>query len=77
VTKTLTIAQLKKRHDGEWVLLDRLVTTRTGALRAGAVLAHSRDRDEVHRRMLALRPRRFALRFFGKRAKHVVYALSI
>ena len=72
----LTLAQLKKRYDGEWVLLDELVTNKSGQLRGGHVLAHSKDRDEIHRRLRDLHPRNFAIRCFRQPAKGRVFLLN-
>jgi hypothetical protein len=65
MSDVLPMAEIRSRYAGEWVLLDMLEKGEKGLVTAGRVLAHSKDRAEVSRRMLELRPHRFALYFLG------------
>jgi hypothetical protein len=55
-----------QQFDSEWVLLDDPKTDETLEVRGGKVLWHSRDRDEVYRKAVELRPQRFAMVFTGR-----------
>jgi len=62
----LTVDEIKARYDGEWILLGEPQTDpATNAVRAGKVLYHSKDRDEVYRQAIALRPGYFAVLCFA------------
>jgi hypothetical protein len=64
--EVLTAAEIKARFDSEWVLIGDPETDEALTVRHGTVLWHSKDRDEVYRRAVALRPRRFAILYTGK-----------
>jgi hypothetical protein len=61
----LTIEQIEARFPSEWVLIGEPRTDERQHLMEGKVLFHAEDRDEVDRKLLELRPSRFALRYFG------------
>mgnify|MGYP001564466298 CR=1 FL=1 len=62
----LTIEEIRDRFDSEWILVgDPEVDGDLRVLR-GKVLCHSRNRDEVYRRDLALRPRSAAYLYTGE-----------
>jgi hypothetical protein len=46
-------------------LLEDPVADAGRAIQSGRVLCHSKDRDEVYREAIALRPRRFAILYTG------------
>lgn len=55
--EVLTIEEIEKRYDGEWVLVGDPELDEHDEVLAGKVLAHSTDRDEAWEQMLALEPR--------------------
>jgi uncharacterized pyridoxal phosphate-containing UPF0001 family protein len=61
----LTIEEIEARFPSEWVLIGDPQTDEYQRLLAGTVLFHSLDREEVDRKLLELRPSRFAYRFLG------------
>ena len=61
----LTIAEIQARFAEEWVLLEDPTTDVSLDVKSGTVLFHSKDRDEVYRHAVTLRPRRFALLYTG------------
>jgi hypothetical protein len=62
----LTIAEIQSQYDSEWVLLEDPVTDDAFEVQKGKVICHSKDRDEVYRRAVELRPKRFAVLYTGK-----------
>ena len=62
----LTIEEIESRFDSEWVLLDDLKTDKAQRVVSGRVLAHSRNRDDVDRTLLMLRPRHYGMWYTGK-----------
>lgn len=71
----LTIAEINDRFDSEWVLLDQPETDDLHEVMRGQVIAHSKDRDEVYRRAVELRPRRFAILYTGEMPENAVIVL--
>jgi hypothetical protein len=62
----LTLAEIEKRFESEWVLVEDPQTDNTLRVQSGTVRWHSKDRDEVYRKALELRPRRSAILYTGK-----------
>jgi hypothetical protein len=65
MNKMLTIDEILSIYDSEWVLVGDPVTDEAHHVLSGRVLAHSRDRDEVYRRAIELKPGRSAFLFTG------------
>lgn len=62
----MTLQEIQDRFASEWVLLADPQTSEALEVQAGHVVWHSKDRDEVYRKAVELRPRRFALLFTGQ-----------
>ena len=75
MNEVMTIAEIEANFDSEWVLLGDPVTDAGLHVVTGRVLAHSRDRDEVDRQLLALRPRRYATWYTGRLPDDVAVVL--
>jgi hypothetical protein len=65
VDDVLTLGEIEARFPSEWVLIGDPQTDESQHLLSGTVLFHSPNRDEVDRKLLELRPRRFAFRYLG------------
>ena len=48
---TLTYAEIEQRYDGEWVVVINPVQDEDLEVLSGTVIAHSPDRDEMHRQV--------------------------
>ncbi|ETW99984.1 MAG: hypothetical protein ETSY1_12960 [Candidatus Entotheonella factor] len=64
--KILTIAQIEAQFESEWVLVEDPQTNDALEVQGGKVRWHSKDREEVYRQAVALRPKRFAILYTGK-----------
>ena len=64
--EVLTAAQIETQFESEWVLIENPQTDEALEVRRGKVRWHSKDRDEVYRKAVALRPPRFAILYTGK-----------
>lgn len=62
----MTIDEIKARFDAEWVLIEDPETNEALEVLNGKVRHHSKDRDEVYRQAVALRPKRSAILFTGE-----------
>jgi hypothetical protein len=63
--KPLSITEIERQFPSEWVLVDEPQTDELGQVQDGRVLYHSKDRDEVYRRAVELRPAHFAMLYTG------------
>ncbi|MBI3249086.1 MAG: hypothetical protein HYZ50_21495 [Deltaproteobacteria bacterium] len=73
--EVLTIAQIEAQFDSEWILVGDPQTNEALEVRSGKVLWHSRDRDEVYRKAVELRPKRSAMLYTGKMPKDTAVVL--
>src|SRR5881396_1676282 len=71
----LTINEIEKRFDAEWILLADPIADKSLEVRSGRVLFHGKDRDEVYREAIRLKPRRFAMLYTGRLPKGTAIVL--
>lgn len=71
----LTAAQIAARFESEWVLVEEPKTNEALEVESGLVRWHSKDRDEVYRKAVELRPKRFAVLYTGKMPRDTAVAL--
>lgn len=73
--EVLTIAQIEAQFDSEWILVGDPQTNEALEVQSGKVLWHSKDREEVYRKAVELRPRRSAMLYTGKIPKDTAIVL--
>ena len=73
--EVLTIAQIEARFDSEWILVGDPQTNEALEVQSGRVLWHSKDREEVYRKAVELRPKRSAMLYTGKMPKDTAVVL--
>jgi hypothetical protein len=66
MNRVLTVTQIEKQFVSEWVLVEDPETNDALEVQSGKVRWHSKDRDEVYRKAVELRPKRFAMLYTGK-----------
>lgn len=71
----MTAEEIKSSYASEWVLIQDPDLTESMEVKAGRVVFHSKDRDEVYRKAIELRPKRFAMLFTGKLPKGTAIVL--
>lgn len=64
--EVLTISEIEAKFDSEWVLIENPQTDEVLAVQSGTVRWHGKDREEVYRRVIEIRPKRFAIVYTGK-----------
>jgi hypothetical protein len=64
--KEMTIEEIESQFDSEWVLIEEPKTDEDLKVLGGRVLHHSKDRDEVYRKAVSLRPKRSAVIYTGE-----------
>ena len=66
----MTIAQLQRKYDGEWILMaDPKVDEGLRPTR-GKVISHNPNRDVIDQDLLRSKPKKFAIFFAGKMPKN-------
>ena len=65
MSDVLTIAEIEAQFAAEWVLVEEPQTNAALEVQSGRVLYHSKDREEVYREAVRLRPKRFAMLYTG------------
>jgi hypothetical protein len=66
MNEVLPIEEIRSRFESEWVLIEDPETDEHLNVIRGRVVHHSRDRDEVYRKAVSLRPRRSAVIYTGE-----------
>jgi hypothetical protein len=66
MSDVLTIAQIEAQFGSEWVLVEEPETDQALEVQRGRVRWHSKDREEVYRKAVELRPKRFAVLYTGQ-----------
>ena len=75
MNEILTIGEIRERYAPDWVLIGEPETDEGLGLRAGRVLFHGPDRDEVCRKATEYPPGRYALEFLGTIPEDLVLVL--
>jgi hypothetical protein len=75
MVEVMKIDDIEARFPDEWILVIDPDIGPDLEVRSGVVAAHSKDRDEVDRRSLELRPRRSAIWFNGNLSDDTVIVL--
>ncbi len=66
MNQVMTIDDIKSQFESEWVLIEDPETNDVLEILGGKVLHHSKDRDEVYRKAVSLRPKRSAVVYTGE-----------
>ena len=75
MVEEMTLAEMKSRFHSEWILIGDPDTDPALNVRGGKVLYHSKDRDEVYRAAISLRPLRSAFMYTGRIPEDVAIVL--
>ncbi len=75
MNQVLTVDEINQQFDSEWVVLEDPQTDQTGQVKGGRVLWHSKNRDEIDRKLVEQRPKRVAIFYTGKLPKDAAIVL--
>jgi hypothetical protein len=75
MVETMTFEEMKQQCKSEWVLIGDPVTDERMHVLSGALLCHSRDRAEVYRRGIELRPQSACVLFLGHNPDNVEFLI--
>ncbi len=62
----MTIREIESRFESEWILVEDPRTNEELEVLSGKLRHHSKDRDEVYRKAVAIRPKRCAILYTGE-----------
>lgn len=65
MSEIMSIAEIQSRFKSEWILLENPETTENLEVKSGKLLWHSKDRDEVYRKVRELKPQHSAILYTG------------
>ena len=71
----MTVQEMESQFDDEWILIAAPETDEHLQVLRGKVICHSKDRDEVYRRMVALRLPDYAVLFTGQMPENTAVVL--
>ena len=71
----LTVAEMESRFVAEWLLVEDPQLNEALEVHSGVVRYRSKDRDEVYRKAIELRPRQFAVLYTGEMPKDAAVVL--
>jgi len=66
MNKEMTMQEIESLYESEWVLIENPKTDEELKILGGKVIYHSKDRDEVYRKVVSLRPKRSAVLYTGE-----------
>lgn len=76
MTDMLTVDEINERFPSEWVLLSEPQTDEHLKVLGGAVVCHSKDEEEVHRKAMEMpAPKRIAVFYTGPFPEDEVFVL--
>lgn len=58
--------EIFKKYRDEWVLIKCKLVDESFEVVEGEILHHSKDKDEIYRKLLELRPKDYAIEYTGK-----------
>lgn len=65
MNEVMSWAEIENQFKSEWVLLEDPRTTEAFEIKEGKVLWHCKDKDELYRKAMELRPKHSAILFTG------------
>ena len=66
MSEILTMEEIERKFDGEWVLIEDVETDERLEVVRGKVTYHGNDQTELHRHAMKSKTKRFASLFIGK-----------
>ncbi|HXG84560.1 MAG TPA: hypothetical protein VNI84_11080 [Pyrinomonadaceae bacterium] len=66
MNEILTMKEIERKFDGEWVLIEDVETDEKLEILRGKVVYHGKDPDELHRRAIESKSGYIASRYIGR-----------
>ena len=58
--------EIFEQFKDEWILVDVKEVDENFNLKEGDVIAHSKDKEEIYKKLLELKPKKFSIEYTGK-----------
>lgn len=71
----LSIEEIENRFTSEWVLIEDPQIDESSEIKAGRVICHSKNRDDVDRKAIELKPKWFTVLFTGPPVANIEFLL--
>lgn len=71
----MTLAEIKQRYPNEWVLIEFAQLDEDLSVVEGEVVAHSPNKADIYRQLIALENERLAVEFTGEQPEEPAYLL--
>ena len=75
--KILSMEEIKKRYDGQWVLIVDYETDDLCRIKRGRILAHGKDRNKVYQQLSKCQKMNLATRYIGEIPKDLTVILIV
>jgi len=62
----MEMAEIRKRYRNEWVLIEYTKLDDELNVVEGVVIAHSKDREEIHKAQMELKNKKLAIEYLGE-----------
>lgn len=66
MSEILTMEEIEKRFDGEWVLIEDVETDKKLEVLRGKVVYHGKDKEELHQKAMKSKSNHIATLYIGK-----------
>lgn len=64
-----------EQYKDEWVLIDVKETNEDFTIKEGNVIAHSKDKEDIYKKLLEIRPKNFSIEYAGKIPENLAVVL--
>ena len=75
MTEVMTMKEIEKRFDKEWVLIGDPVCAKNLNVKSGKVLLHCKKKSEFYKKAKKLNPKDFAVLYIGQPEGDMVFVL--
>ncbi|CAN5232115.1 hypothetical protein BH10ACI1_BH10ACI1_04760 [soil metagenome] len=77
MSEILTMEEIEKQFDGEWVLIEDVETDEKLEVLRGKVVFHGRDKDALHEKAMKSKSDYLATLYIGKPDPKMEFALNL
>lgn len=67
--------EIVEQYKDEWILIDVKAVDENFNIKEGEAIAHSKDKEEIHKKLLEIKPKEFSIEYTGKIPEDLAVAL--
>lgn len=72
----MNLHEMRKKYQGEWLLIEFERLPKDLIIKEGTLLAHSKNKEDIYQTLLRLKRKNVAIEFAGKKEKLAVMFAS-